>query len=70
MDCSLPGSSVRGTSQARILGGLPFPSPGDLPNPAIEHRSPELQVDSLLNELPGMLERLFSGLLFPGCLPG
>ena len=50
--------------------GLPFPSPGDLPNPAVEHQSPELQVDSLLNELPGRLERLFSGLLFPGCLPG
>ena len=27
---------------------LPFPSPGDLPNPGIEPRSPALQVDSLL----------------------
>ena len=27
--------------------GLPFPSPGDLPNPEIEPRSPALQVDSL-----------------------
>ena len=27
--------------------GLPFPSPGDLPNPGIEPRSPELQADSL-----------------------
>ncbi|CAN0485584.1 unnamed protein product, partial [Rangifer tarandus platyrhynchus] len=25
----------------------PFPSPGDLPNPGIEPRSPILQVDSL-----------------------
>ena len=33
MDCSLPGSSVHGISQARILEWLPFPSPGDLPNP-------------------------------------
>ena len=27
--------------------GLPFPSPGDLPNPGIELRSPALQADSL-----------------------
>ena len=27
--------------------GLPFPSPGDLPNPGIEPRSPELLADSL-----------------------
>ena len=33
MDCSPPGSSVCGISQARILGRLPFPSPGDLLEP-------------------------------------
>ena len=34
MDCSLPGSSVHGISQARNgLEWLPFPFPGDLPNP-------------------------------------
>ena len=33
--------------------GLPFPSPGDLPNPGIESRSPALQADSLLSEPPG-----------------
>ena len=27
--------------------GLPFPSPGDLPNPGIELRSPALQADAL-----------------------
>ena len=32
IDCSLPGSSVHGIFQARILEWLPFPSPGDLPN--------------------------------------
>ena len=32
MDFSLPGSSVHGILQARILDGLPFPSSGDLPN--------------------------------------
>ena len=35
MDYSPPGSSVLGISQARILEGLPFSSPGDLPKPGI-----------------------------------
>ena len=30
--------------------GLPFPSPGDLPDPGIEPRYPVLQADSLLSE--------------------
>ena len=30
---------------------MPFPSPGDLPNPGIESRSPALQADSLPTEL-------------------
>ena len=30
--------------------GLPFPSPGDLPDPGIKPRSPALQADSLLSE--------------------
>ena len=33
--------------------GLPFPSPGDLPDPGIEPRSPALQADSLPSEPPG-----------------
>ena len=32
---------------------LPFPPPGDLPNPGMEPRSPALQADSFLPELPG-----------------
>ena len=32
VDCSLPGFSVHGISQARILEWLAFPTPGDLPN--------------------------------------
>jgi len=32
---------------------LPFPSPGDLPDPGIEPRSPTLQADALLSEPPG-----------------
>ena len=33
--------------------GLPFLSPGDLPNPGIEPMSPALQADPLPSELPG-----------------
>ena len=32
--------------------GLPFPSPGDLPDPGIEPRSPALQADALPSEPP------------------
>ena len=35
-----PGSSVHGILQGRILSGLPFHSPGDLPDPGIEPASP------------------------------
>ena len=45
MDCSPPGSSVHGILQARILEWLPFPSPGDLPDPGVESGSPALQAD-------------------------
>src|SRR5574341_540568 len=34
-------------SRPEYWSGWPFPSPGDLPNPRIEPRSPTLQVDSL-----------------------
>ena len=33
--------------------GWPFPSPGDLPDPGTEPRSPALQADSLPSEPPG-----------------
>ena len=36
VDCSLPDSSVHGIFQVRILEWLPFPSPGDLPDPRTE----------------------------------
>ena len=38
-DCSPPGSSVHGILQARILEWLPWPPPGDLPDPGIEPTS-------------------------------
>ena len=42
-------------SRQERWSGLPFPSPGDLPDPGIEPRSPALQADALLSELPGKL---------------
>ena len=52
MDYSPPGSSVHGLLQVRILERVAVPSPGDLPNPETEPRSPALQADSLPPE-PG-----------------
>ena len=39
MDCSPPCSSVHGFSKQEYWSGLPFSSPGDLPNPGIETAS-------------------------------
>ena len=41
-----------GFSSQEYWNGLPFPSPGDLPDPGIEPRSPTLQTDALTSELP------------------
>ena len=46
------GSSVHGILQGRILEQVAIPFPEDLPNPGIEPRSPELQLDSLPSEPP------------------
>ena len=40
-------------SRQEYWNGQPFPSPGDLPHPGMEHKSPALQVDSLPFEPPG-----------------
>ena len=40
-------------SRQEYWSDLPFHSPGDLPEPEMEPRSPELQADSLLSEPPG-----------------
>ena len=45
-----------GFSRQECWSGLPFPSPGDLPNPGTEPGFPALQADSLLTEL--QLERV------------
>ena len=40
-----------GFSRKEYWSGLPFPPPGDLPNPGIKPGSPALQADSLPTEL-------------------
>ena len=42
-----------GFSRQEYWSGLPFPSPGNLPDPGIEPGSPALQADSLATELRG-----------------
>ena len=42
-----------GFSRRKNWSGLPFPSPGDLPDPGIEPRSPALRADALTSEPPG-----------------
>ena len=42
-----------GFSRQECWSGLPFPSPGDLPDPGIETGSPALRADALPSEPPG-----------------
>ena len=42
-----------GFPRQEYWSGLPFPSPGDLPDPGIEPGSPALQADALISEPPG-----------------
>ena len=48
MDCSSPGCPYIPRKKSGEL--LPFPSPGDLPDPGIKPGSPALQADCLLSE--------------------
>ena len=48
-----------GFSRQEYWSGLPFPSPGDLPDPGIEPRSPALQADALTSEPPGKPKIVF-----------
>ena len=42
-----------GFSRQEYWSGLPFPSPGNLPDPGIEPGSPTLEADALTSEPPG-----------------
>ena len=45
-----------GFSRQECWSGLPFPSPGDLPDPGIEPGSPALEADALTSEPPGKIK--------------
>ena len=46
-------SPSMGFSSQEYWSGLPFPSPGDLPDPGVELGSPTLEADALTSELSG-----------------
>ena len=48
-------SPSMGFPRQEYWSGLPFPSPGDLPNPGIEPGSPALEANILQSEPPGKL---------------
>ena len=50
-------------SRPENWSGLPFPSPGNLPNPGKEPRSPTSQADSLPAELQGKPKNIEAGSL-------
>ena len=53
-----------GFSRQEYWSGLPFPSPGDLPDPGIEPGSPTLEADALTSEPPGKSLILLKMVLF------
>ena len=55
MDCNPQASLSMGFSRQNYRSGLPFPSPGDLPNPGVKPCSSALQIDFLLSEPQGSL---------------
>ena len=51
-----------GFSRQEYGSGVPFPSPGDLPDPGIQPRSPALEADALPSEPPGKLTRVYNSI--------
>ena len=51
-------------SRQEYWSGVPFPSPGDLPDPGIEPGSPALQAEALASEAPGKLPLRYSRCVF------
>ena len=56
MDNSLQAPLSMGFSRHQYWSGLPFPAPGELPDPGIEPGSPSLQAGALTSELQGSWE--------------
>ena len=53
MVCSLQAPLSMEFSRLAYWSGLPIPFPGNLPDPGIKSRYPELQADSIPSEPPG-----------------
>ena len=62
---ALQASLSMGFSRQEYQSALPFPSPGDLPDPGIKPRSPTLQADFLPSEPPGKMMTM--GSILQGC---
>ena len=56
-----------GFSRQEYSSELPFPSPGDLPNPEVESGSPASQADALPSEPPGKLMKALTEFLLSYC---
>ena len=56
-----PPSMSMGFSRIEYWSGLPFPSPGDLPDPGIAPGSPALQADALPSKPPGNVSFMYLG---------
>ena len=67
MDCGRQAPLPMEFSRQEYWSGLPFPPPGDLPNPGIEPRSPALQADSLPSEPLRVKKKKKSGLFEAVC---
>ena len=57
-------SSSMGFSRQEYWSGLPFPSPGDLPNPGIEPRSPTLQAEALTSDTREAIKLWINGYMY------
>ena len=77
LDCSPPGSSVHGILQARIPKWVAIPFSRGSFHPRDQTRSPTMQADSLLSDLPGKLTTIsrracykypFLGSIFKNCI--
>ena len=70
MDYSLPGFSLHGISQEEYWARLSFPSPEDIPDPAIKPVSP-LLADRLFTESPGkslVISKMWKIVIWGGCV--
>ena len=61
MDCSPPCPTVHRISWQEYWNGLPFPSPGDLPDPRVEPTSPALAGGFFTAEPPGKPTSSYNG---------